>query len=217
MTGDPHAGAPVLAAGRELGEAVGAMVLLHGRGATAEDILGLAAELRHPGFSYLAPQAAGHTWYPYSFLAPLEENEPSLTSALALVSRLVERVGAAGLAPERTVLLGFSQGACLAAEWALRNPGRYGAVASLTGGFLGPLGPLGTERRFAGDLPGTPVLLGAGDPDPHVPWSRVEETAEAFRTLGAAVTLRRYPGLGHAINPEELELVRGLMATVGNG
>lgn len=211
MRADPHGGAPVAAAGADPADAAGAMVLLHGRGASAEDVLGLAAELRHPGFAYLAPRAAGHTWYPYSFLAPMEQNQPHLGSALALVGRTVEGLEAAGLPRKRIVLLGFSQGACLAAEWALRNPGRYGGVVALTGGFLGPMGE---ERRFTGDFRATPVLLGAGDPDPHVPWARVEETADAFRGLGAAVTLRRYPGFGHAVHPEELHLVRELMGSL---
>ncbi len=201
----------MLEAGRNPAAAEAAMVLLHGRGASAEDVLSLAAELRRPGFAYLAPQAAGHTWYPASFLAPLERNQPDLDSALALVGRVVAGLEAAGLSRERIVLLGFSQGACLAAEWTLRNPGRFGGVVALTGGFLGPLGE---PRRFTGGFRGTPVLLGAGDPDPHVPWVRVEETAAAFRGLGAAVTLRRYPGLGHAVHPEELQLVRELMDQV---
>ncbi len=213
MTATPHVGAPIARTGADPGEAEAGMVLLHGRGATAEDILTLADELRHPDFAYLAPQAAGQTWYPYSFLVPLEHNQPHLDSALALVGRLVESLETAGLERERIVLLGFSQGACLALEWALRHPRRYGGVVALTGGFLGPPGE---TRRFTGDFAGTPVLLGAGDPDPHVPWARIEETAEAFRGLGASVTLRRYPGLGHAVHPEELELTRELMARVAS-
>ena len=208
---DPHRDQPVLAAGRPLAEAGAAMVLVHGRGASAESILELGRALHHPAFAYLAPQASRGTWYPKSFLSPLEQNEPWLSSALGKVGAVVEEAAERGPGLARTVLLVFSQGACLALEYAARNPGRYGAVVGLTGGLQGPPG-----RRFdfTGDFEGTPVLLAAGDPDPHVPWSRVEETAEVFRALGAEVTLRRYPGMPHAVNEEELALVRELMARV---
>jgi len=208
---DPHRDQPVLAAGRPLAEAMAAMVLVHGRGASAASILELGLALDHSAFAYLAPQASQGTWYPKSFLAPLKENEPWLSSALGKVGAVMAEVVKKGPGLERTILLGFSQGACLALEYAARNPARYGAVVGLTGGLQGPPG-----RRFDfdGDFAGTPVLLAAGDPDPHVPWSRVEETAEAFRSLGAEVTLRRYPGLPHTVNDEELALVRELMTRV---
>lgn len=212
---DPHAGQPILTAGLPLEEAEAAMVLVHGRGASAEDILGLGRELRHPGFAYLAPQAAPiggwPAWYPKSFLAPLEENEPWLSSALARLGEVLKSVAERGPGLARTVLLGFSQGACLSLEHAARNPARYGAVVGLTGGLLGPSG-----RRFdfEGDFDGTPVLLAAGDPDPHVPWERVEETARVFEAMDAEVALRRYPGIGHTVNEEELELTRDLMRRV---
>lgn len=212
---DPHAGQSILTAGRPLAEAEAAMVLVHGRGASAEDILGLARELRHPGFAYLAPQAATvggwPAWYPKSFLAPLEENEPWLSSALARLGDVVARAATEGPGLARTILLGFSQGACLTLEYAARNPARYGAVVGLTGGLLGPPG---REFGFHGDLEGAPVLLAAGDPDPHVPWARVEETARVFESMGAEVILRRYAGMGHTINQEELELTRELMLRV---
>jgi predicted esterase len=212
---DPHAGQPVLTAGRPLEEAEAAMVLVHGRGASAEDLLGLGRELRHPGFAYLAPQAAPiggwPAWYPKSFLEPLAENEPWLSSALARIAEVLRSVAERGPGFARTVLLGFSQGACLSLEYAARNPERYGAVVGLTGGLLGPSG-----HRFdlKGDLAGTPVLLAAGDPDPHVPWVRVEETARVFESMGAEVVLRRYPGMAHTVNEEELELTRELMRRV---
>lgn len=211
MTGDPHGGQRIVAAGRALESADAAMILAHGRGASAEGILTLSRELAHPSFAYLAPQAAGSTWYPHGFMAPLEANEPYLSSALAALRRVVEKVSAAGIAAERTILLGFSQGACLTAEFAVRHARRYGSVVVLTGGLIGPPG-----RHFdsSGDFAGTPVLLAGGDPDPHVPWTRVEETAVVMQGLGADVTLERYPGMGHTINEEQLRLTRELMERV---
>lgn len=211
---DPHAGVRIAVAGAPLAEARAAVVLLHGRGGTAGDILGLARELDRPGVAWLAPQAAGNTWYPNSFLAPLESNQPHLHSALAAVAGLVDRVAGEGPGPERLALVGFSQGACLALEAAARQGRRLGAVAGLTGGLIGPPG---TARDYPGGLAGTPVFLGSGDPDPHVPWSRVEETAEAFERLGAVVDARRYPGLPHTINRDELRRVDELLAALVAG
>jgi predicted esterase len=207
VTADPHGGRPVLAAGRPLAEARAAILLLHGRGAGAEDVLGLAGHLRHPDLAYLAPEAAGRTWYPDRFTAPHRANEPWLSSALALVAALVDRISAAGIPPERQMLLGFSQGACLACDVVARHPRRWGALAAFTGGLIGPPG---TRFDHPGDLAGTPVLLAAGDPDPHVHWWRVEETAEALRRQGAAVTLLRFPGLGHTLHPEAVAEARRL-------
>jgi predicted esterase len=222
---------PWAATGAPLGEARAAVVLLHGRGATAESILSLAPELARAGglgagqspvatrerqralarfdVAYLAPQAAGGTWYPRSFLAPLAANEPHLSASLGLVAEVVARVAAAGIAAERTLLLGFSQGACLALEFAVRNARRWGGVVAFTGGLLGPAG---TVWDYAGSLAGAPVFLGAGDPDPHVPRRRVEETAAVLRGMGAAVDLRIYPGLGHTVNENELAAARALVA-----
>jgi predicted esterase len=208
---DPHGGQPVLRAGRPIAEARAAMVLLHGRGAGAADILGLAREQHHEGFAYLAPEAAGRTWYPYSFLSPLERNEPWLSSALACVGRVVEHVEEEGVPLSRVILAGFSQGACLAAEFAARHPARYGGLLAFTGGLIGPPGH---PRAATGDLAGTPVYLAAGDPDPHVPWERMEETAAALSGMGAAVRLRRFPGLSHTISREEIEEARELVTAV---
>lgn len=208
---DPHGGQRVVAAGRALGEASAAMILVHGRGASAESILQLAHELGRPDFAFLAPQASGYTWYPYSFLAPLEANEPYLTSALGRVDAVVEHVLDAGVPAERLLLLGFSQGACLTLEYVARHARRYGGVAGLTGGLIGPEG---TPRDYAGSLDGTPVFLGTSDPDPHVPVARVEETARVLRQLGAQVTTRVYPGRGHTVNEDELEHVRAMMDRV---
>jgi predicted esterase len=184
------------------------MILIHGRGASAESILQLARELDGPGFAFLAPQASGYTWYPYSFLAPIEQNEPFLSSALGLVGTAVEQALDAGVPSERLMLLGFSQGACLTLEFTARNPRRYGGVVGLTGGLIGPDE---TPRDYPGSLGGTPVFLGTSDPDPHVPVARVEETARVLERMGARVTTRVYPGRGHTVNEDELEHVRLMM------
>ena len=207
----PHAGQPVVTAGRPLAEAAGAVVLVHGRGATAESILTLAPEIGRPDLAYLAPQAAGLTWYPYSFLAPFEMNEPGLSSGLSVLAGLVERIEAAGVPAERTLLLGFSQGACLTLEHAARNARRYGGVAGLSGGLIGPPG---TPRDYPGSLADTPVFLGCSDRDPHIPEERVHETARVLGALGAEVTERIYPGLGHTVNEDELEHVRAMVAAM---
>jgi phospholipase/carboxylesterase len=204
-----HQGQPLAATGRPLREAAAAMVMVHGRGATAESILELARELRHPDFAYLAPQAAGFTWYPYSFLAPLARNEPGLSSGLARLEEVMRLLDVEGIPAERTILLGFSQGACLTLELAARNARRYGGIAGLSGGLIGPPG---TPRSYGGSFSGTPVFLGCSDHDPHIPRERVAETAEVLRRMGAEVTERIYPGLGHTVNEDELEQVRRMMA-----
>lgn len=211
---DPHAGGPVLRAGLPPEEATGAAILVHGRGGSARDILTLSDELRVPGLAWVAPQAARSTWYPESFLSPVERNEPALSSALAVLARRVEELGSRGIPPRRILIAGFSQGACLAAEFAARHATRFGGVAVLTGGLIGPDG---TPRDYAGDFDGTPVFLGAGDPDPHVPWARVEETAAVFERMGGAVDLRRYGGLGHTVNRDELDAVRAIAMSMTEG
>ncbi len=207
-----HQGQPVLRAGAPLAEARSAVVMIHGRGATAGDILGLSAELDAPNIAFLAPQAAGFAWYPLQFMAPIESNEPYLSSALAAVEDLVGHVERAGLGRERIALLGFSQGACLALEFAVRHPARYGGVVGLSGGLIGPEG---TVWATSGSLNGVPVFLGCSDVDPHIPQVRVDETADVFRRCGALVTERIYPGLPHTVNEDEIEFVRQLLATIG--
>ena len=213
MTG-PHQGRPVLATGAPLEKARAAMIMVHGRGASASSILTLASELRHPEFAYLAPDAAGNTWYPYSFLSPIEMNEPGISSGLQALADLLATVEAAGIPPERTMLLGFSQGACLALEFVARNARRHGGVVGLSGGLIGPEG---TPRDYAGSLDGTPVFLGCSDVDGHIPKERVELTAEVLRSLGGDVTMRLYPGMGHTVNEDEIDSVRGMMDLVGGG
>jgi predicted esterase len=187
------------------------MVMLHGRGATAESILTLGPVLGLGGFACLAPQAAGNSWWPQSFLAPITQNEPGISSAMQAVADVLARVEAGGVSPDRTVLLGFSQGACLAAEFAARHARRYGGVAGLSGGLIGPDG---TPRDYRGSLEGTPVFLGCSDVDSHIPAARVRLSAEVLERLGGEVTMRLYPGIGHTINEDELEAVRAMMALV---
>jgi len=210
----PHQGQPLARAGRPVAEAAAAMVMVHGRGATAESILTLADEFgRDDDFAYVAPQAAGWSWYPYSFLAPLQQNEPGLSSGLARIGEVIAQLEAAGLPAERIVLLGFSQGACLSLEFAARNPRRYGAVIGLSGGLIGPPGtPRDDPRDHPGSLAGTPVFLGCSDRDPHIPRERVDETAAVLEKLGAEVTERIYPNLGHTVNQDEVAFVRELLA-----
>jgi len=209
MTKGPHQGQPVRSAGVPLEQAHAALVLIHGRGATADNILTLSPALDIPGFAYLAPQAGGHTWYPQSFLAPIQNNEPGISSGLQAIQDVLARVGAAGVPLERTVLLGFSQGACLALEFAARRARRYGGVVGLSGGLIGPDG---TPRNYPGTLEATPIFLGCSDVDPHIPAERVRETADVMRRLNGQVTMRLYPGMGHSINDDEIAAVRKIMA-----
>lgn len=206
---DPHAGQPVLQDGLRMAGARLVAILLHGRGASAEDILGLAGELRSRDIAYLAPQAAGSTWYPYSFLAPLEQNEPWLGSALRVIEGLVEHVEQQGIPAERVVLMGFSQGACLATEFAARHARRYAGIVGFSGGLIGPPG---TPRDYAGSFDGTPAFLGCSDNDPHVPLARVRESGAVLERMGAAVDVRIYPRMGHTINADEIEAVDLLLA-----
>lgn len=187
------------------------MIMVHGRNAGPENILDLVLALAHPEFTYLAPAAHGNTWYPYSFLAAIEQNEPGISSGIGVIHGLVDQAVARGIPVERVVLLGFSQGACLAATAAFRRPARYGGVVVYSGGLIGPPG---TTWESEGSFDGTPVFLGCGDPDQHVPADRVRESAAAFERLGATVTARIYPGMGHLVSEDEIAFTRALMAEV---
>ncbi len=208
-----HEGQPVLRSGVPLADALAVMILLHGRGASAADILGLGEHIaaRVPGVALLAPEAANNAWYPQRFLVPLAQNEPHLTSALGVIAELIDEVMARGIAREQIVLIGFSQGACLALEFASRHARRYGAVIGLSGGLIGPPH---TPRDLTGSLAGTPVYLGCGDWDTHIPTPAVEEAAEVFQQLGAAVQKAIFPGMGHTVNDEEMNTVENLVRTV---
>ncbi|NLG08780.1 MAG: phospholipase [Deinococcales bacterium] len=188
--------------------------MVHGRGDSAPGILSLASALEAPGVAYVAPQARHNTWYPYSFMAPMERNEPWLSSALAAVHGAVEEVVAAGVPRERIVLLGFSQGACLASEYLARHAQRFGGLAALSGGLIGPEG---TPRDYEGSLGGTPVFLGCSDVDPHIPVERVHETEEVLARLGAQVDKRIYPGFGHSVNQDEVDAVNAMLRGLVDG
>jgi predicted esterase len=203
-----HQGMPVRQAGTPFAQARAAVVMLHGRGASAEDILGLGSELQVTDVAFVAPQAANSTWYPNRFIAPVASNEPWLTSALGRVGELLAAVAAAGVPLARTMLLGFSQGGCLALEYAARNPAAYGAVVGLSAALI----ENGDQpRTYAGSLAGVPVLLGCSDVDFHVSLERFERTADILANLGAAVDKRIYPGMGHTVNRDELQAVAKLL------
>ena len=210
----PHQGQPVRTAGEPIERAQAAMLMVHGRGARAKDILSLADQLAQPGFAYLAPQGADNAWYPNRFLDPISSNEPWLSSALAFASEVLDQIMDAGISPERVILLGFSQGACLTLEFAARNARRYGGLAGLSGALIDPDG---TPREYTGSLAGTPVFLGCSDVDFHVPKERVGQTAGVLRRLGAEVTERLYPDMDHSINQDEIDFIRSMMSTLVNG
>lgn len=207
----PHQNQPLLTGGTPLKDAHAAVVLVHGRGATARSILPLGDELNLPGVAYLAPQAAENTWYPQSFLAPVEANEPGRTSGLHAIRNALTTAVDADIPTSSVVILGFSQGACLASEFAARNPTRYGGLAALSGGLIGESI---TPSEYEGDLDHTPVFLGCSDTDPHIPESRVHETARIFEHLNATVTTRIYPGMGHGVNQDELDHVTQMITTL---
>lgn len=200
----------MLETGEPLAKARAAMVLVHGRGATAEDIMTLAADLMHPGFAYLAPQAAGSAWYPNPFTAPLAANEPYLSSALGVLENLLGRIEAT-IPAQRIILLGFSQGACLALEFAVRHARRYGGLVGLSGGLIGPAG---TPRDYPGSFEGTPAFLGCSDIDPYIEKDRVLEAATVLKQMNSRVTVRFYPGMGHMVSTEEIESAREIVEAI---
>lgn len=207
--GDPHRNVRIIEAGAPLHRAKAVVVMVHGRGADGHDMLSLAESFAQPDLAYLAPQAVGRSWYPHSFLAPIADNEPFLSSALRMLETLLERLGKEGFTSGRVVLLGFSQGACLALEYAARHARQYGGIVGLSGGLIGPKVAL---RHDVGVLAGTSVFLGCSDTDPHIPLERVHETTRILGALGGSVTERIYPGMGHGVNDDEVKQIRGLLA-----
>lgn len=205
----PHQGQPILAVGAPLDQAKAAMILIHGRGADARSILELTLEFDQPEFAYLAPEANGNQWYPNRFMAPIQSNEPYLSSALQLITEILAHLEQAGIPAEKTMLLGFSQGACLALEYAARHARRYGGLVGLSGGLIGPPG---TNFEYEDSLENTPVFLGCSDVDFHIPVERVHESTEALRNLGGDVTERIYPNMDHTVNQDEIDFVKGMMA-----
>jgi predicted esterase len=208
----PHDLQPVLQAGQPLGRAPVAVIMVHGRGAGPENILDLVPELDRPNATYLAPAAANGTWYPYSFMADIASNEPWLSSALSVLAALVSHVEESGVPRDRIVLLGFSQGACLSTEFAVRHASRFGGLVAFSGGAIGPPG---TPWDESGRFDGTPVFFGCSDRDPHVPEARVTESAELCARMGAQVTKRIYPGMGHTIVDDEIRWAQDLLDSLG--
>lgn len=207
----PHAGQLIAHSGAPLGQSRAVMIMLHGRGAHPQNILDLVPYLDVAGFSYLAPAAANHSWYPYSFMSETTRNEPYLSSALTVVGDLVADIEKSGIARAQIVILGFSQGACLASEFSVRNAERYGGVIAFSGGLIGPPE---TTWNNSGSFAGTPVFLGCSDVDPHIPLARVNESADVFAAMGADVERRIYPNMGHMVNEDEIEAARAIMARV---
>ena len=207
MTG-PHAGQPVATAGAKLDAAAGALILVHGRGGDAAGMLDLGRLVAGPDIACLAPQAAGNSWYPLRFIEPVARNEPHLSSALTVLGGLVDHLAASGIPQGRIALLGFSQGACLALEFAARRGARLGAVIGLSGGLIGAAVAVPPDAALAG----LPVLLGCSERDPHIPLARVKETETALLAVGAKVVTRIYPGGGHDVNDDEIGLAKGMLA-----
>lgn len=193
----------IIRSGLPLAEAKKAIIMLHGRGASAQSIISLQDELELNGAAILAPQATNNSWYPYSFLVPVEQNQPALDSALQLIDDIVKEIVAAGIPQHEIYFLGFSQGACLALEYTARHAALFGGIMAFTGGLIGAQLNLG---NYTGDFGGTPILITTGNPDPHVPLTRVEESAGILKSMNAVITLKVYEGRPHTIQQEELQL-----------
>ncbi len=208
----PHQNQPVAVTGKPLNEAQFAMIMIHGRGASAQSILGLSKEFENTDdFVFLAPQASDHTWYPYSFLAPRDQNQPGIDSGLRVISEIIQKLNDQGIANDHIFLLGFSQGACLASEYAVRNPDKYGGVIALSGGIIGDSITL---SEYSGDLKNTPIFMGCSDVDAHIPVERLDVTEEVFNKLGASVQKKIYPGMGHLVNEDEIQHIQDLINSV---
>ncbi|MEO8619757.1 MAG: dienelactone hydrolase family protein [bacterium] len=208
----PHDNQPAVYAGAPLDTAAAVLIMVHGRGASPTSILSLVSAINRPQFAFVAPAAAGGTWYPYSFMAPREQNEPGLSSALRVIEALVTSLLQRGVPSHKIALLGFSQGACLSSEFSIRHPRRYGGVLALSGGLIGPAGTTWDDVTAA--LDGTPVFLGCSDIDFHIPKERVIESEGVFKRLGARVKRTLYPGMGHLVNDDEIAEVQSVLDEV---
>lgn len=208
MNTHPHYGQPVLTTGASLANATCAMIMIHGRGGSADDILAMSNHFTKPDVAYFAPQARNFTWYPHRFIMPRTSNEPFLSSAQKIIAELITHINQSGVPTHKIMLIGFSQGACMVLEYAARNTQRYGAVFGLSGGLIGAEGEL---VGYAGSLSQTPIFLGCSDIDDHIPIERVHESAEILTTLGASITKRIYPNMGHTINQDELDFIKSVM------
>lgn len=208
---DPHKDQPLLFEGAKFGKAKAGMILIHGRGADAESILTLTTVLANNDFLYAAPQAQNNTWYPFSFLTPLADNEPGITSGLNKISSTLFYLNEQGIPTDKIILLGFSQGACLVLEYSSRFPQKFGGVAGLSGGLIGPDG---IERKISGSLENTKIFLGCSDVDPHIPIERVHFTEEHLKKLNGDLTKIIYPGMGHTVNDDEIRNVKFLMKEI---
>jgi phospholipase/carboxylesterase len=195
-------------AGKDIKEAKKVLIMLHGRGATSQDILSVASYLNLKDFAILAPQATNYTWYPYSFLMPPKQNEPWLSSAVALLNEVVNDLNAQGISSEHIYFLGFSQGACLTLEFITRNAARWGGAVAFTGGLVGDKI---YQENYRGDFNGTPIFIGTSDPDPHVPVERVEESVQVLEKMHAMVTKKVYKNMGHTISHDEIDQVNRLI------
>lgn len=198
----------IITSGKDISEAKKVLVLLHGRGGNAQDILSLADHFPVNDFSLFAPQATHNSWYPYSFLAPPSQNEPWLTSALEILRNLLEEIKSKGIASENIYFGGFSQGACLTAQFVTRNADRFGGIFLFTGGLIGDKIDI---ENYKGDFAGTPVFIGTGNPDSHVPVERVNKTAEIMEKLKAEVTVKVYDNKPHSISQDEIEIANKLV------
>ena len=205
---DPHHGQPVVSEGAPLGQGRAVVIMVHGRGASPDAILSLVPRLARPAVTWLAPAAAGNSWYPYSFLSDTAKNEPFLSSALASLGRLVDDLGARGIARRNIVFLGFSQGACLSSEFLVRNPGTWGGLVVLSGGLIGPPGTTWPESGSFGQMP---AFFGCSDVDSHIPRERVEDSAAVFERMGDSVTVRLYAGMGHVVNEDEIDHAKAVI------
>jgi phospholipase/carboxylesterase len=203
----------IVTAGKKIETANKALIMLHGRGASAQDILSLAAYLNVEEFALIAPQATNYTWYPLSFLAPRNQNEPWLSSALSVLDEIVKDINTAGIADDHIYFAGFSQGACLTLEYISCNARRWGGAAAFTGGLIGENVDL---KNYKGDFKNMPVFIGTSDPDPHVPVERVHETSKILLGMNASVTEKIYLNMGHTINEDEIEKATTLIFSGAN-